>query len=472
MKEFVNVFVILLKAIFEGSRKVVNDIKINRDIFKSKNIDKLLIRFSLPIMVALLVIELYNMVDTIYVGRYLGSTAIGALAIAFPVQRLISALGLLIAVGSYTATSRYLGEKNYDNMKAVIKNSISLVILTMFTIISLLYVFLNPIIIGLGASYNIFSYAKDYIGIVIFGGIFQSLAIVMCYIMTALGNPRITLKATGLGAILNIIIDYVLVVQYPWGVKGAAISTVLSQLVSFLYAWYKFGYIKKDLNLDMELRLNHDISSEIILVGFSTFVVEISDAVVAVLLNNLLLSYGGDKALIIIGVTTRVSMFLFITVIGISSSMQPIAAFNYGADDYDKVKEVVKISIKYVTVFSAMVWLTMMAFPQYIIGFFVVDSQLLMDTVSIFRIIISIFPVVGVYYVAIYFYQAIGEGRGSFLLSIYRQIVIFIPLMFIMAKKMGLMGIWLSFPISDIISSLTGIYYINRAWNFVEETEY
>ena len=111
MKEFVNVFVILLKAIFEGSRKVVNDIKINRDIFKSKNIDKLLIRFSLPIMVALLVIELYNMVDTIYVGRYLGSTAIGALAIAFPVQRLISALGLLIAVGSYTATSRYLGEK-------------------------------------------------------------------------------------------------------------------------------------------------------------------------------------------------------------------------------------------------------------------------------------------------------------------------------------------------------------------------
>ncbi|MCQ1529325.1 MATE family efflux transporter [Lutispora saccharofermentans] len=446
--------------------------KINRNIFKSENTDKLLIKFAVPTIIALLVIELYNMVDTIYVGRYLGSTAIGALAIAFPVQRLISALGLLIAVGSYTAASRYLGEKNYDDLKAVIKNSLVLTILIMSAITSLLYFLLDPIIIGLGASINILPYAKDYIGTVIFGGIFQSLTIVMCYIITALGNPRITLKATGLGAILNIILDYVLVAYYPLGVKGAAISTVLSQFISFLYAWHKFSYVKKDLNLGWKLRFNHGISSEILLVGFSTFVIEISDAVVAVLLNNLLLSYGGDKALIIIGVTTRISMFLFITVIGISSSMQPIAAFNYGADNYDKVKDVVKKAIDYVTVSSAIVWLLMMIFPQYIIGFFMADSELLIDTIRILRTIISIFPVVGVYYVAIYFYQAMGEGRGSFLLSIYRQIVVFIPLMFIMAKSMGLTGIWLSFPISDMISCLTGIYYIKRASDIVEEPEY
>ncbi|MEA4960993.1 MATE family efflux transporter [Lutispora sp.] len=446
--------------------------KINRNIFKSENTDKLLIKFAVPTIIALLVIELYNMVDTIYVGRYLGSTAIGALAIAFPVQRLISALGLLIAVGSYTAASRYLGEKNYDDLKTVIKNSLVLTILIMSAITSLLYFFLDPIIIGLGASQSILPYSKDYIGIVIFGGVFQSLAIVMCYIITALGNPRITLKATGLGAVLNIILDYVLVAYYPLGVKGAAISTVLSQFISFLYAWHKFSYVKKDLNLGWKLRLNHGISSEILLIGFSTFVIEISDAVVAVLLNNLLLSYGGDKALIIIGVTTRISMFLFITVIGISSSMQPIAAFNYGADNYDKVKDVVKKSIDYATVSSAIVWLLMMVFPQYIIGFFMADSELLIDTIRILRTIISIFPVVGVYYVAIYFYQAMGEGRGSFLLSIYRQIVVFIPLMFIMAKSMGLPGIWLSFPISDMISCLTGIYYIKRAFDIVEEPEY
>ncbi len=453
-------------------RKVVIDMKINRNIFKSENTDKLLIKFAVPTIIALLVIELYNMVDTIYVGRYLGSTAIGALAIAFPVQRLISALGLLIAVGSYTAASRYLGEKNYDDLKTVIKNSLVLTILIMSAITSLLYFFLDPIIIGLGASQSILPYSKDYIGIVIFGGVFQSLAIVMCYIITALGNPRITLKATGLGAVLNIILDYVLVAYYPLGVKGAAISTVLSQFISFLYAWHKFSYVKKDLNLGWKLRLNHGISSEILLIGFSTFVIEISDAVVAVLLNNLLLSYGGDKALIIIGVTTRISMFLFITVIGISSSMQPIAAFNYGADNYDKVKDVVKKSIDYATVSSAIVWLLMMVFPQYIIGFFMADSELLIDTIRILRTIISIFPVVGVYYVAIYFYQAMGEGRGSFLLSIYRQIVVFIPLMFIMAKSMGLPGIWLSFPISDMISCLTGIYYIKRAFDIVEEPEY
>lgn len=447
--------------------------KINRKIFESKNTDKLLLKFAVPSMVALLVIELYNMVDTIYVGRNLGSIAIGALAIAFPIQRLLSALGLLIAVGSYTAVSRNFGEKNYKDLKTVIKNSITLTIFTMLIVTSVLHVFLDPIIIGLGASSTIFPFAKDYLGIVIFGGIFQGIAIVMCYIKTALGDIKITLKATSLGALLNIAFDYVLVVLYPLGVKGAAISTVLSQLVSFLYAWYKFYSVKESFDLNLSFELDHDISTEILAVGFSTFIVEISDAVVAVLLNNMLLSYGGDKALIIIGVTTRISMFLFITVIGISSAMQPIAAFNYGAENLDRVKEVVKKSIKYVTLFSTVVWVLLMALTKYIIGFFMTDGELLSETVRILRIIISVFPVVGIYYVAIYFYQAMGEGIKSLLLSIYRQIVIFIPLIFIMSQIMGLVGIWLSFPISDVISAFTGIFYINRAAiQFNEELEY
>lgn len=447
--------------------------KINRKIFESKNTDKLLLKFAVPSMVALLVIELYNMVDTIYVGRNLGSIAIGALAIAFPIQRLLSALGLLIAVGSYTAVSRNFGEKNYKDLKTVIKNSITLTIFTMLIVTSVLHVFLDSIIIGLGASSTIFPFAKDYLSIVIFGGIFQGIAIVMCYIKTALGDTKITLKATSLGALLNIALDYVLVVLYPLGVKGAAISTVLSQSVSFLYAWYKFYSVKESFDLNLSFELDHDISSEILAVGFSTFIVEISDAVVAVLLNNMLLSYGGDKALIIIGVTTRISMFLFITVIGISSAMQPIAAFNYGAENLDRVKEVVKKSIKYVTLFSTVVWLLLMALTKYIIGFFMTDGELLSETVRILRIIISVFPVVGIYYVAIYFYQAMGEGIKSLLLSIYRQIVIFIPLIFIMSQIMGLVGIWLSFPISDVISAFTGIFYINRAAiQLNEELEY
>lgn len=437
--------------------------KISRKIFESKNTGKLLLKFAVPSMVALLVIELYNMVDTIYVGRNLGSIAIGALAIAFPIQRLLSALGLLIAVGSYTAVSRNFGEKNYKDLKNVIKNSITLTIFTMFIVTSILHVFLNPIIIGLGASSTIFPYAKDYLGIVIFGGMFQGIAIVMCYIKTALGDTKVTLKSTSLGALLNIALDYVLIVHYPLGVKGAAISTVISQLVSFLYAWYRFYSVKERFDLNLNFELDHDISAEILAVGFSTFIVEISDAIVAVLLNNILLSYGGDRALIIIGVTTRISMFLFITVIGISSAMQPIAAFNYGAENLERVKDVVKKSIKYVTLFSTVVWILMMVLTKYIIGFFMVDAELLSDTVRILRIIISVFPIVGVYYVAIYFYQAMGQGAKSLLLSIYRQIVIFIPLIFIMPQFFGLLGIWLSFPISDVISSITGVFYINRA---------
>lgn len=214
----------------------------------------------------------------------------------------------------------------------------------------------------------------------------------------------------------------------------------------------------------MKLKFNFNIAGSIVAVGFSTFIIEVSDAIVIFILNNVLLIYTGEEAVIIFGIITKISMFLFITVIGISSAMQPIAAYNYGQENYDKVKEVVTKTIKWVTISSVIMWLVNFIFAPNILGIFMRDKELLWDTVRYFRIVISVFPCVGVYFVAIYYYQAMGEAKSSFVLSIYRQIIIFIPVLLIMMPlAKGIMGASLSYPISDLISAVTGIYYINKA---------
>ena len=439
---------------------------IDYKLFSKEKVEKALLKFAVPAMISLLVMELYNMVDTFFVGLAIGPKAIGALTIAFPVQRLMSSLGLMIAVGASTAVARSLGKKDYNNLKSVILNAINITIIIMIVLTFIMSFFKKDMITSLlGASESIYPYADEYISIVVLGGLFQALTLVICYIMTSLGYTNITLKATSVGAILNVIIDYFLVINLNFGIQGAAISTVVSQIVGLIYAVYKFNKIKNKIELTLKLKfeLELNILKPILAVGFSTFIIEISDAVVAVILNNILSTYGGDKALIIVGVTTKISMFLFITVIGISSAMQPIAAFNYGAKDLVRVKEVVVKTIVFVTGATVVLWAAMLIFASPIIGLFLKDQSLLGETVKAFRIIISIFPTIGIYYVSIYYYQSMGKAKTSLILSVYRQMIIFIPLLFILVSKFNIMGAWMAYPISDLISAITGIIYVRIA---------
>ncbi len=387
---------------------------IDYKLFSEEKVEKALLKFAVPAMISLLVMELYNMVDTFFVGLAIGPKAIGALTVAFPVQRLMSSLGLMIAVGASTAVARSLGKKDYDSLKSVILNAINITIVIMLILTFIILIFKKDMITGLlGSSQYIYPYAEEYISIVVLGGIFQALTLVICYIMTSLGYTNITLKATSIGAILNAIIDYFLVMHLNFGVSGAAIATVTSQIAGLLYTIYKFNKVKKkiDLNLKFNFDLKLDILKPILAVGFSTFIIEISDAVVAVILNNILSAYGGDKAIIIVGVTTKISMFLFITVIGISSAMQPIAAFNYGAKDLVRVKEVVIKTIVAVTGATLILWAGMFIFASPIIGLFLKEQSLLVETVKAFRIIICLFPTIGIYYVSIYYYQSMGKAK-------------------------------------------------------------
>ena len=440
---------------------------VNDKIFSQGNISKTLLKFAIPAMISLLVVELYNMVDTIYVGRYIGSNAIGALTIAFPVQRFMTAIGMLISVGTSTFVARNLGEKNYNGVKQTIINSILITFITLSLLSILIYVFHKPIITNLGASEALYPLAKTYISIILIGTLFQGLSIVLGYIMTSLGDTRINLYGNSIGAFANIIINYILIDRLGFGIEGAAIATITSQFIAFVFIAYKFIKIRDFINLSLSSsnifnNFSPELIRDIFTVGFSTFVIEISDAVVSVILNNLLLSKGGDASIVMIGVITKISMFMFVTIIGISSSMQPIVAFNYGAGNKERMFRTLKTSIKLVTIFSLAIWSILMIFTPNIIGVFLEDSTLLSETVTAFRICISILPTVGLYYIAIYYYQAIDDAKTSFLFSIYRQIVVFIPIALILINLFGVMGAWIAFPLSDGISAITSIYFMKK----------
>lgn len=428
-----------------------------------------MLRFALPAIISLLVSELYGMVDTFYVGRYVGASAIGALTVAFPIQRLMSSTGLCIAIGACTNVARYLGEKDYKNLKITITNAVMLTIAVMTAMPLFVYIFLDPILLSLGASDVTLPLARTYTAIVLIGGIFQCLTFVMCYTINSLGNPRITLYATSLGAILNIIIDAILVINCNMGVKGAAIATVVSQTIACLFAMYYFYKFSKSIDLKSSFGLDKRILKSIVAIGFTTFMIEISDAVVAVILNNILSLRGGDEAIIISGTITKVSMFMYVNIIGISSAMQPMVAFNYGAENFKRLKATIRKTIKVVTLTSLFLWALMMLYTEPIIGSFVKDRMLLKECVLAYRIMISIFPTIGLYYIATYVYQAMGEAKMSFLLSIYRQLVLFIPIVILFVKRWGVMGAWMAYPAVDVIAAVTGLIYIGRVREDINE---
>ncbi len=433
---------------------------INPKVFSDGKTYKVLLRFAIPAMFALLVQELYNMVDTVFVGRYIGPNAIGALTIAFPIQRFFIAIAMLIGIGASTYVSRFSGENQPKQIKSTILNSVSLTLVTLTILPLVIFFFRENLLYKLGASEVTFGLTNDYMSIILMGVIFQGLTLVCSNIMIALGNSKVGLYANTIGAILNVIINYILVAHLGIGIVGSAIATVISQFLGLLFVLSKFKDVIKYFNIKLSLKniisnIDTSIIKGIVAVGFSTFVIEISDAVVSVVLNNLLITRGGDSAIIIIGVITKISMFMFIAIIGISSAMQPIVAFNFGAGNFIRVKKTVTAAIKTVTIVSLAFGAVIMFFAPQMISLFLTDATLLPEAVNALRICICLLPLVGFYYVGIYYYQAIGEATKGFRLSLFRQLIVFIPVAIVLVNILGTIGAWIAYPVSDLISAIT-----------------
>lgn len=428
-----------------------------------QKISKLLLNLSLPATVGMLVNALYNLVDTIFVGRGVGAIAIGGLTVAFPIQMVIMAFAMMIGIGAASAISRSLGEKNIERADYVAGNSFLCVIILSAIISALGLIFTEPMLRIFGSTETILPYAKDYIKIILWGNIFFSFAMSSNNLIRAEGNAKVAMATMLIGAILNIILDPIFIFIFKLGIKGAALATIISQFISFLYILTYLYSGKSSLKIKLHhLKPKINIIKEIFAVGSAAFFRQVSGSIVAIVVNNSLRVFGGDIALIIVGMLQRLTMFMFMPLFGVIQGMQPIVGFNYGAKKYDRLKEAVKLSLITATALATFSWLIVELFPAGIISIFTTDTEIITKGSLVIRIAVSMIPFIGIQIVAAGLFQSLGKAVPSLVLSLLRQVLLFIPLVIILPRVLGLgiMGIWMAYPAADILSVILTVLYL------------
>lgn len=434
------------------------------DSFENEKVGILLLKMSLPVMLSMLVSELYNMIDTIFVGNYVDPSGVGALSVLFPIQRIIIALSMMIGIGTSTAFTRARGAQDYDSARNIITNGFTLVLAVMLPLTVFIYFNAESVLSFLGGNGAILSYGVEYLSFIIFGSIFLSWTIFTSNIMISLGKTKISIMSTAIGAIMNFFIDLVLVKYLHMGVKGAAVATLVSQIAGFLFAYYHLSKLKREMNVERGFKFSYKYVFAILAVGVSAFIVEAEDGILMAVLNNLLDTVAKDEGIIILAVITKVYMFLFVTLFGISSGMQPIAAYNLGAKNYVRLKEVLRKTIIWATLVTGIMWAFSMIFSRQIIRVFIADELIIQKAIPAFRMMVAVFPLISVYYIAIFYFQALGIAKKSIFLSVLRQIVIMIPLsiFLVITLNMGADGVWLSYPIADGMVFVIGTFMLYK----------
>jgi putative MATE family efflux protein len=440
----------------------------------TEKISKLLLSLSLPSTIAMMVNSLYNIIDTMFVGQGVGADAIGGLAIAFPVQMITMGLAQMIGLGAASAVSRNLGAGNIERADEITGNAYVLitVISTLYAIIGLL--FTNPLLTLFGATPNLLPYASEYMKVIFLGSVFFSLTMTINNLIQAEGNAKIPMISTLLGGILNILLDPVFIFVFDMGIAGAAWATVVSQIASFIFVITYLFSGKSTLKVRVHhLALKLDIAREIFAVGSSAFARSATNTIFSIVVNNSLKIYGGDLAIIIFGIINRVIAFLFLPVIGVVQGMQPIVGYNYGAKKIDRVKEVVKVTIIISTAISVFGWIIGQTIPHLIIRAFTADQNIIERGSGIFRIMIALIPFLGIQMVGSTLFQSLGKAIPSIILSLLRQFILLTPLILILPRifDLGLKGVWLSFPLADIMAVIITVMLIKREMKKIEKEQ-
>ncbi|MDD3246347.1 MAG: MATE family efflux transporter [Methanosarcina sp.] len=441
----------------------------------TESIRKLLFKLSTPVIIGMLVQALYNVVDTLFVGWAYGAEsvqAIGGLSIAFPVQMIIMAFGIILGTGGSSIISRALGARETERAEKVLGNvfSLSLILSVLIAIPCLLY--LDPILKAFGSTPGILPYARDYLEIIIAGGIVFVFGISVQNIVRAEGNARLAMNAMLIGGGLNILLDPLFIFGFGMGVQGAAIATVLSQSVGSAWLLQYCLKGKGAVRFKAEtLKLSPGIIKEIGAIGLGSFVMEASGSVMMIFVYNALASYGGDVAIAVFGITMKINSFIFLPLLGMSFGLQPIVGFNYGAKQFGRIVEAVKLSLAATTAFGLLGLLVISLFPEQLLGLFSADPEYLTVGKSAVVIMVLGLPLIGCNVVTTTLFQALGQAKPSFLLSISRQLLFLIPLVIILPRLYGLAGVWAAFPASDLLSFLlSGLMLLRVYRSFKKRT--
>lgn len=428
------------------------------------SIPRLLLTFSIPAIVGMLANALYNVVDRIIVGQALGSIGIAATTVAFPLMLILLAFGLLIGLGATALISIRLGQQNRPQAELVLGNALTLLVIVHLGIAVVGLFFLDPLLVAFGASKTVLPYARDYLQIILAGAVFQGLGFGLNHLIRGEGNPRIAMLTMLIGAVLNVILDAIFIFAFGWGMRGAALATVLSQAVSAVWVLAYFLRGRSLLRLRAgNLRLRLPICREIFVIGSPPFMLQLSASLLNTILNNQLRIHGGDLAISVMGIIYAVVMMIAMPVFGINQGSQPIIGYNYGAGQYHRVKWTLLRAVTAASGITTLGFLATVGVPGWIVLLFNRnDPQLAEMGRHAMRIATILMPIVGFQVVSANYFQAVGKPKEAMFLSLSRPVLLLIPALLILPYFFGLDGVWAAMPAADLGSSILTALWLFR----------
>lgn len=424
----------------------------------TKPVGKLLAQYALPAIIAMTAASLYNIIDRVFIGQVVGPMAISGLAITFPFMNLAAAFGAAVGVGASTTISVKLGQKDYESAENILGNTITLNLIVGLAFGGICLLFLDPILRFFGASDATLPYARDFMRVILAGNVFSHMYFGMNAVLRAASKPRMAMLATIFTVAMNILLDTVFILWWHWGIKGAAFATVISQVLALCWQMKLFTNKSELLHLKRGIyKLKSNLVRNIISIGISPFLMNACACVIVIFINNQLVRFGGDMAVGAYGIANSIAMIFVMFVIGLNQGMQPIAGYNYGAQQYDRMMRVVKLSIITAVCIMLTGWSLAMFAPYHCARMFTTDPELIKGSIKAIHIIMMMFPLIGSQMVITNFFQCIGKVKISIFLSLSRQLLFLLPLLAILPNFYGINGVWASMPTSDFIAVVVAV---------------
>lgn len=427
-------------------------------ILGSEPVGKLLLRYSIPAIIGMTVTSLYNIIDSIFIGHGVGAIAIAGLAITFPMMNLVIAFCTLVSAGGATISSIRLGQKDLEGTTEILGNTLMLCLINSILFGGISLLFLDEILTFFGASRETLPYARDFMQVILLGTPISYTMIGLNNVMRATGYPRKAMLTFMLTVFVNLVLAPIFIFHFKWGIKGAAIATVIAQFVGMV--WVVKHFIDKESFVRLRpgfWKLKRQIIGNIFSIGMSPFFINVTACVVVIFINNSLQTHGGDMAIGAFGIINRMMMLYVMIVLGLTMGMQPIVGYNFGAQLHDRVNRTLKLSIISGVCITSSGFLICQLFPHGVAALFTTDTTLSNIAAHGVRFCIFFFPLVGAQIVIGNFFQSIGKAKISIFLSLTRQLLFLLPGLLIFPRFMELDGIWISMPVSDFLAFLTAI---------------
>lgn len=441
----------------------------NNEMLRTESVGKLLLKFSLPAIVGMLVNALYNVVDRMYIG-WIGPLAMTGIGLSLPLMTLMMGFGMLVGIGAGSRISIRLGQDRKDDAEKILGNAFTLLFFIMGAVMILGLTFKTPLLYLFGASEATFDYANAYLTIILCGAIFQGIGFGMTGVIRSEGHPKIAMYTTLAAAITNIILDPIFIFLFKMGISGAALATIIAQFLSMSIVIYHFTKGKSRLKLHRHnLKLDPTIVLSIISIGMSPFFMQVAASIVTVISNNALRTTGGDIAIGAMTVIQAIAIFFLMPIFGINQGTQPVVGFNYGAKEYKRVKKALIMATAAGVSIATTGFLLTQLFTEPLIRIFNSDPELIEVATKGMRTFLIMLPLVGFQIISANYFQAVGKAPKAIFLSLLRQVIVLIPLLLILPRYFGLDGVWYAGPTADFVASVLTFIFIFKEMRHLEE---